>query len=246
MFHLSVQAADWLVEQHFDFSSALLGCSLMSVYMRDHDPVWSGNRSTMWDYYSYYNTKQESTLKQMLEPFVESLARSPTLPTFTAIYMAIQLLSLFLPLSLLLPSLASALSLCLCQYIFSISLLFSSRCLKSNTCLHINFDQSNVLICLAGETVTYQCRLSYSEMKKARRPASQNISGVTQTFTPCFIFSRLLLNKKKATFIENLLPVTLNYCPFKSKQMWDRKIWNDNCSWNMSLCLLSHYSCEVI
>lgn len=154
------------------------GCSLLA-YMHDHDPVWSGNRSTEWDYYSYYNTEQESTLKQMLEPFVESLAWSPTLPTFTAIYMAIQLLSPFLLLSFLLPSLACALSLCLCRYIFPTSFLFSPRRLKSNTCPHINFDQSNLLICLAGETVTYQCRLSYSEMKKTRRRVSQNILGVT-------------------------------------------------------------------
>lgn len=111
--------------------------------------------------------------------------------------MAIQLLSLFLRLLSFPCSLCLSLCLCLYIYIPSLSLLLSPHCLKSNTPSHINFDQSNVLICLAGETVTYWCRFSYTQMKKARRPVSQNISVLTQTFTPHFIFSHSLSQKSQ-------------------------------------------------
>lgn len=113
--------------------------------------------------------------------------------------MAIQLLGLprsFSPPTLFQPSLGFA-SHCLYLYIHIPSLSlpppFSSpQCLKSNTRALINFDQSNTLICLAEETVTYWCGFSYTDMKKARRPVSENISVLTQVFTPHFIFSRSL------------------------------------------------------
>lgn len=110
--------------------------------------------------------------------------------------MAIQLLSLsFHFFSLFLSPLSL---LCVSLHLHPpLSLLLSPHCLKSNTRSHINFDQSNVLICLAEETVTYWCRFSYTEMKKARRPVSQNISVLTQTSTPHFIFSHSLAQKSQ-------------------------------------------------
>lgn len=159
--------------------------------------------------------------------------------------MAIQLLSLSFSSSLFFfhPSLVSALSLCLCLYIYTPTSLppslFSPHCLKSNTRSHINVDQSNVLICLAEETVTYWCRFSYTQMKKARRPVSQNILVLTQTFTPHFMFS-YSLSQKSQIYPQIFLPAMLTYCPLQSKQMWEGRIYNDNLSWNQSLYLLSH------
>lgn len=161
--------------------------------MRDHDPVWWGNRPSERDYYSYYNTEQESTLKQMLGALCSAFGTEPN-PTYLHSYLhgnpAAR--SLFFS-SVFHPSLAFALSLCLSLYIcippLSLPPSLPIYCLKSNTLSHINFDQSNALICLAEETVTYWCRFSYREMKKARHPVSQNISMLTQTFTPHFIFS---------------------------------------------------------
>lgn len=121
----------------------------------------------------------------------------------------------------------------------SSSLPLSPRFLKSNTRSHINFDQSKALICLAEETVTYWCRFSYTEMKKARRPESQNISVLTQTFTPHFIFSHSLAQKSQI-YRKRFLPAALTYCPLWSRQMWEGRIYNDNYSWNQSLYLLSH------
>lgn len=213
--------------------------------MRDHDPVWWGNRPSERDYYSYNNTEQESTLKQMLGALCRAFGSEPN-PTYLHSYLhgnpAAQSLSFFFS-SLF--SFSFAPSLCLQPYIYTpllsppCPLLFSPRRLKSNTRSHINFDQSNALICLAEETVTYWCRFSYTEMKKARRPVSQNISLLTQTFTPHFIFSHSP-SQKSQIYPKNFLPAMLSYCPLQSKQMWEGRIYNDNCSWNQSLYLLSH------
>lgn len=136
------------------------------------------------------------------EPFVEPLARSPTLPICTAIYMAIQLLSrsLFLLLLLSLPLLLLLPSQSLCLYIYIPPLTsptLSPLTVWNQIPVLIIFDQSNILICLAEETVTYWWRFSYTDMKKARRPVSQNISVLTQTFTPHFIFSHSLSQKSQ-------------------------------------------------
>lgn len=80
---------------------------------------------------------------------------------------------------------------------FSSSLLHSPHCLKSNRHSHINSVRSKALICFAGETVTYWCRSGYTQMKKARRPLSQNISVLTQTFTLLFTFDHLLSLKSQ-------------------------------------------------
>lgn len=131
-------------------------------------------------------------------PFVEPLARSPTIPICTAIYMAIQLLGL--PLSFFHLSLVVALSLALCLYIYippPASPSFSPLAVWNQIPILINFDQSRILICLAEETVTYWCRFSYTDVKKARRPVSQNVSVLTQTFTPHFIFSHCLSQKSQ-------------------------------------------------
>lgn len=77
------------------------------------------------------------------------------------------------------------------------------RLLKSNTCSYINFDQSKAVICLAGETVTYWCRLGFSQEKKARLPVSENVSGVTQTFTPHFYISFCI------TYIQEFLALLI-------------------------------------
>lgn len=164
--------------------------------MRDHDPVWWGNRPSERDYYSYYNTEQESTLKQMLGALCRASGTEPN-PTYLHSYLhgnpAAQSLSFSSS-----PSFHHSLALAshsACIYTFTITFprflllppLFSPLCLKSNPHSHINFDQSNILICLAEETVTYWCRFSYSDMKKARHPVSENICVLTQTFTPHFI-----------------------------------------------------------
>lgn len=56
------------------------------VYMRDHDPVWWGNRPSERDYYSYNNTEQESTLKQMLGAFCRAFGTEPN-PTYLHSYL---------------------------------------------------------------------------------------------------------------------------------------------------------------
>lgn len=82
------------------------------------------------------------------------------------------------------------------QFLLPPPLLHSPHCLKSKRRSHINSVRSKALICFAGETVTYWCRSGYTQMKKARRPGSQNISVLTQTFTPLFTFDHLLSQKK--------------------------------------------------
>lgn len=159
--------------------------------------------------------------------------------------MAIQLLSLsprfLLLLSFFQPSLEFAPSLCLYRriYIPDPFLLHSPGRLKSNSRSHINFDQSEGLICLAEETVTYWCRLSYTGMKKARRPVSENISVLTQTFTPCFIFSRLLSQKSQIypeTFYL-LCWLIVPSCPSR----WGRQAFvMITVPWNLSVYWPSH------
>lgn len=118
-------------------------------------------------------------------------------------------------------------------------LLHSPGRLKSNSRSHLNFDQSEGLICLAEETVTYWCRLSYTEMKKARRPVSENISVLTQTFTPCFIFSPLLSQKRQIypeTFYL-LCWLIVPSCPSR----WGRQAFvMITAPWNLSVCWPSH------
>lgn len=153
--------------------------------MRAHDPVWWGNKPSEWDYYSYYNTEQESSLKQMLGALCRASGTEPN-PTYLHSYLhgnpAAQSLSFFSPAlkpslsfcPLILPASTHLHPLAFPAPLSSPPLAFWNR---------INFDQSNVQICLAEETVTYWRRFAHAEMKKARRPISQNISGVTQTFT---------------------------------------------------------------
>ena len=54
--------------------------------MRDHDPVWWGNRPSERDYYSYNNTEQESTLKQMLGALCRAFGTEPN-PTYLHSYL---------------------------------------------------------------------------------------------------------------------------------------------------------------
>lgn len=90
---------------------------------------------------------------------------------------------------------------------FPSSLLHSPCCLKSNSRRsHINFDQSGGLICLAEETETYRRRFGYTEMKKARRPVSENI--YTQTFALHFI-----CRHREAKYIPQML-----YLPGRPRQ----------------------------
>lgn len=122
-------------------SSARATTWRLQGYMRDHDPVWWGNRPSERDYYSYYNTVKESTLKQMLGALCRAFGTEPN-PTYLHSYLhgnpAAQPLSFFFFSVFLSPlSLAFAFSLRSCLYIYIppsyVSLLLSPDCLKSNT-----------------------------------------------------------------------------------------------------------------
>lgn len=54
--------------------------------MRDHDPVWWEDRPSERDYYSYNNTEQESTLKQMLGALCRASGTEPN-PTYLHSYL---------------------------------------------------------------------------------------------------------------------------------------------------------------
>lgn len=79
--------------------------------MRDHDPAWWAEQPSELDYYSYNNTEQESTLKQMLGALCRSFGMEPK-STYLHSYLhgnpaAPSLPFLFLSLTPLPPSLSS-------------------------------------------------------------------------------------------------------------------------------------------
>lgn len=134
--------------------------------MRDHDPVWWAERPSERDYYSYNNTEQESTLKQMLGALCRAFGTEPK-STYLHSYLHGNPAAPSLPfffLSLLL------------------SLLRSPLRLKSNSRPHINFDQSNTLICRAGgdSAILTQARLHGDE----KGQASCVPHYLSKTFTP--------------------------------------------------------------
>lgn len=163
--------------------------------------------------------------------------------------MAIQLLSLspsFPPASWQL-CLAFSFHFCLYLYILMPSLPLSApplspfllpHCLKLNTHPRINFDQSNILICLAEETVTYWRRSSYTDMKKPRRPISENISVLTQIFSLPFIFSHSLLHNGQI-YPRTLYLLLWRIVPLCSRQMWEGRSYNQNYSWNQEFIFAS-------
>lgn len=182
-----------------------------------------GNRPSERDYYSYYNTEQESTLKQMLG----ALCRVFWLRAW--LYLSAQLftwqsscLLLFFPLlfSSLFPS----------PRFFFLPLhfpptspppqLFEIKYLLS----YINFDQSNALICLAGETVTYWGRFSYTQMKKARFPACiSEYQGGDANFYPALYNRPVLFAEKPNIFPQKFSWLQWLIIHLYFEQMWERK-----------------------
>lgn len=96
--------------------------------MRDHDPVWWGNRPSERDYYSYNNTEQESTLKQMLGALCRAFGMEPK-PTYLQSYLhgnpAAQSFSLPSFLSFTPPLILPPFSDCVCTFTFPLSLPLS-------------------------------------------------------------------------------------------------------------------------
>ena len=136
------------------------------VYMRDHDPSDEGTGPQSWTIILTTTQSRNLPSNRCLKPFVEPFGTEPK-PTYLHSYLhgnpAAQ--SFSSSPSFLHPSLASALSLCLCLYIFS------PRCLKSNPCSHINLDQSNLLILFSrGDTdILMQVQLHRDEKGQALR-----------------------------------------------------------------------------
>lgn len=136
--------------------------------MRDHDPRLM--RPSKRDYYSYNNTEQESTLKQMLGALCRASGTEPD-STYLHSYLhgnpaALSLTLLFsLPLQSVppfafAPHTHSHPALCLSNFTFPLRYPPTPsrrpHCLKSNSRAHINFDQSEGLIYLAERTEAQQ------------------------------------------------------------------------------------------